>query len=126
MSQSDYAIDINVESRFLPDQSEPAEDRYVFTYTVSLKNRGALAAQLLTRHWVITDAEGRTEEVHGDGVIGEQPHMFPGGAYQYSSGAVLKTAVGTMHGSYLMEAADGTRFEAPIPSFVLSVPRTLH
>ncbi|HET8897711.1 MAG TPA: Co2+/Mg2+ efflux protein ApaG [Rhodanobacteraceae bacterium] len=126
MSKPNYAVDINVESRFLPEQSEPNEGRYVFSYTVSLRNRGAQAAQLLARHWIITDGDGRIEEVRGDGVVGEQPNMYPGGGYEYSSGAVLKTGVGTMRGSYLMEAEDGTRFEAPIPAFVLSIPRTLH
>jgi ApaG protein len=121
-----YAIDVLVESRFVADQSKPADNRYVFAYTVTLRNSGNVPAQLLTRHWVIVDANGKTEEVRGDGVVGEQPWMRPGDDYQYSSGAILETAVGTMRGSYQMMADDGTRFEAPIPSFTLSIPRTLH
>lgn len=124
--KSPYAIDIEVESRFVPDQSKPADDRYVFAYTVRLRNRGSVPAQLLSRHWVITDANGKTEEVFGDGVVGEQPWMRPGDDFEYSSGAVLETDVGTMQGSYHMLADDGTRFEAPIPAFTLAVPRTLH
>jgi ApaG protein len=126
MVKSSYAIDIRVQSRFLPDQSEPEAGRYVFAYTVSLRNAGATTAQLLARHWIITDGNGKIEEVRGDGVVGEQPSMRPGDGYEYSSGAVLATSVGTMRGSYLMEADDGTRFEAQIPEFVLSIPRTLH
>jgi ApaG protein len=127
MSESNpYAIDIRVETRFVPDQSTPTDNRYVFPYTVTLRNAGSMPAQLLARHWVIVDANGKTEEVRGDGVVGEQPWMRPGDDYQYSSGAVLETAVGTMHGSYQMMADDGTRFDAPIPPFTLSIPRTLH
>ncbi|HET6804274.1 MAG TPA: Co2+/Mg2+ efflux protein ApaG [Frateuria sp.] len=121
-----YTIDVQVETRFVPDQSKPHDNRYVFAYTVTLHNAGDVPARLLTRHWVITDANGKVEEVRGDGVVGEQPWMRPGDRYQYSSGAVLDTAVGTMRGSYQMLADDGTRFEAPIPPFTLSIPRTLH
>lgn len=126
MSASDYAIDIRVVCRFLAEQSAPGDNRYVFAYTVNLRNRGRMATRLLARHWIITDADGTVEEVRGDGVAGVQPRMRPGDAYEYDSGAVLKTCVGTMRGSYLMEAEDGTRFETPIPAFVLSIPRTLH
>ena len=121
-----YTIDVQVRTRFVPDQSRPADNRYVFAYTITLHNRGSVSAQLLTRHWVITDANGKVEEVRGDGVVGEQPWMRPGDDFEYTSGAVLETPVGTMGGSYLMLADDGTRFEAPIPSFTLSIPRTLH
>jgi ApaG protein len=121
-----YTIDVQVETRFVPDQSKPHDNRYVFAYTVTLRNAGDVPARLLTRHWVITDANGKVEEVRGEGVVGDQPWMRPGDRYQYSSGAVLDTAVGTMRGSYQMLADDGTRFEAPIPSFTLSIPRTLH
>lgn len=121
-----YTIDVQVETRFVPDQSKPHDNRYVFAYTVTLHNAGDVPARLLTRHWVITDANGKVEEVRGEGVVGDQPWMRPGDRYQYSSGAVLDTAVGTMHGSYQMLADDGTRFEASIPSFTLSIPRTLH
>jgi ApaG protein len=121
-----YTIDIDVESRFDADHSQPADDRYVFAYTVTLRNAGTTSARLLARHWVITDANGKIEEVRGDGVVGEQPWMRPGERYQYTSGAVLETSVGTMRGSYQMIADDGTQFEAPIPQFTLSIPRTLH
>ncbi|MGN2242426.1 Co2+/Mg2+ efflux protein ApaG [Frateuria sp. GZRR33] len=121
-----YTIDVQVETRFVPDQSKPHDNRYVFAYTVTLHNAGDVPARLLTRHWVITDANGKVEEVRGEGVVGDQPWMRPGDRYQYSSGAVLDTAVGTMRGSYQMLADDGTRFEAPIPPFTLSIPRTLH
>ncbi len=121
-----YTIDVQVRTHFVPDQSRPDDNRYVFAYTITLRNRGSVPAQLLTRHWVITDANGKVEEVRGDGVVGEQPWMRPGDDYEYTSGAVLETPVGTMGGSYQMLADDGTRFEAPIPSFTLSIPRTLH
>lgn len=121
-----YTIDVQVESRFVPDQSKPHDNRYVFAYTVTLHNAGDVPARLLTRHWVITDANGKVEEVRGEGVVGEQPWLRPGDRYQYSSGAVLDTVVGTMQGSYQMLADDGTRFEAPIAPFTLSIPRTLH
>ena len=121
-----YTIDVQVETRFVPDQSKPHDNRYVFAYTVTLHNAGDVPARLLTRHWVITDANGKVEEVRGEGVVGDQPWMRPGDRYQYSSGAVLDTAVGTMRGSYQMLADDGTRFDAPIPPFTLSIPRTLH
>ena len=121
-----YTIDVQVETRFVPDQSKPHDNRYVFAYTVTLHNAGDVPARLLTRHWVITDANGKVEEVRGEGVVGEQPWLRPGDRYQYSSGAVLDTVVGTMRGSYQMLADDGTRFDAPIPPFTLSIPRTLH
>ncbi|MDN5925232.1 MAG: Co2+/Mg2+ efflux protein ApaG [Xanthomonadales bacterium] len=126
MDAPDYDIDINVHSQFVPDQSRPGKERFVFAYTVTLRNKGAMPAQLLSRHWIIHDSNGKTEEVRGDGVIGEQPWMRPGEDYQYSSSAVLATSVGTMRGTYFMQAEDGTRFDAPIPPFVLSIPRTLH
>ena len=118
--------EVSVDTRFVDDQSAPADNRYVFAYTITLHNAGAVPARLLTRHWVITDANGKVQEVRGEGVVGEQPWMRPGDAYQYTSGAVLETAVGTMRGSYQMLADDGTRFDAQIPQFTLSIPRTLH
>ena len=121
-----YTIDVQVRTRFVPDQSRPDDNRYVFAYTITLHNAGSVPAQLLTRHWVITDANGKVEEVRGDGVVGEQPWMRPGDNFEYTSGAVLETPVDTMGGSYLMLADDGTRFEAPIPRFTLAIPRTLH
>ncbi|GAA0920937.1 Co2+/Mg2+ efflux protein ApaG [Luteibacter anthropi] len=125
-SKNPYTIDVEVETRFVPDQSQPADNRYVFAYTITLRNIGDTGAQLMTRHWVITDANGKVEEVRGDGVVGEQPWMRPGDSYEYTSGAVLETSVGTMEGSYRMIADDGTHFDAKIPAFVLSIPRTLH
>jgi ApaG protein len=121
-----YAIDIDVATRYLDDQSEPEQDRYVFAYTIRIRNSGRVPARLLTRHWIITDANGKTEEVEGDGVVGEQPYLRPGEDFQYTSGAVLETDLGTMRGDYQMLADDGTRFAAPIPAFTLTIPRTLH
>ncbi len=121
-----YAIDVEVSPRFLEDQSEPEAGRYVFAYTIRIHNRGSVAARLVARHWRITDGNGRTEEVHGDGVVGEQPWLDPGDDYEYTSGIVLETGDGAMQGRYDMLAADGTRFDAPIAPFLLTVPRTLH
>jgi ApaG protein len=123
---ADYAIDIDVATRFLDEQSSPDEDRYVFAYTIRIRNHGTVPARLLGRRWVITDANGKVEEVVGEGVVGEQPYLEPGEAFEYTSGAVLETDLGTMHGSYDMLAVDGTRFAAQIPAFTLTVPRTLH
>ena len=123
---SDYALEISVATQFLDDESDPSEDRYVFAYTIRIRNLGRLPAQLINRHWVITDANGKIEEVRGEGVVGEQPRLEPGEQFTYTSGAVLQTAVGTMQGSYDMSGDDGTRFDAPIPPFTLSMPRTLH
>ena len=121
-----HAIDIRIATRYLDEQSAPEEDRFVFAYTISIRNAGAAAAQLMRRHWVITDANGKVQEVRGDGVVGEQPLLQPGEDFEYTSGAVLETSVGTMQGSYELVGDDGTVFEAPIPMFTLSVPRTLH
>lgn len=121
-----YAIEISVDTHFVAEQSQPDFDRYVFAYTVTLRNIGVLPARLLSRHWIITDANGKIEEVRGEGVVGEQPRLQPGEGYVYTSGAVLQTSVGTMRGAYFLHADDGTDFETPIPEFVLSVPRTLH
>lgn len=123
---ADYALDIDVATRFLDEQSEPGAARFVFAYTIQIRNRGKLPARVLGRHWVITDANGKVEEVAGEGVVGEQPLLAPGEAFEYTSGAVLETDLGTMHGSYDVLADDGTRFAAPIPAFTLAVPRTLH
>lgn len=123
---TDYALEISVATRFLDEDSDPGADRYVFAYTIRIRNLGRLPAQLIDRHWIITDANGHVEEVRGDGVIGEQPRLEPGEEFSYTSGAVLPTAVGTMEGSYGMSGDDGVRFEAPVPAFTLSVPRTLH
>jgi len=121
-----YAIDVQVDPHFMADQSEPDAGRYVFAYTIRIHNRGSVAARLLARHWSITDGNGHIEEVHGDGVVGEQPWLEPGEDYEYTSGVVLETGDGAMQGRYDMLAADGTRFDAPIAPFLLTVPRTLH
>lgn len=113
-------------SAYLAEQSEPDERRFVFTYTISIHNAGQSPAQLLTRHWLITDADGRVQEVHGDGVIGEQPTIAPGQTHTYSSGAVLETPVGTMEGRYGMVSDSGTPFDTPIPVFSLAVPGVLN
>lgn len=121
-----YNINISVQSEYLPEQSDTDSNRWVFAYHVTIRNEGEQPAKLLTRHWVITDAEERTQEVHGEGVIGEQPRIEPGQEYRYTSGAVLETSVGTMHGSYQMLAEDGTCFDAEIPPFTLAPPNTIH
>lgn len=121
-----YDIAISVAARFIDEQSRPSDNRYVFAYTITIQNVGDVGAQLLSRHWIITDGNGKVQEVEGDGVVGEQPHMRPGEEFQYTSGAVLETSVGTMRGSYRLVAEDGTVFDAPIPQFTLSIPRTLH
>ncbi|TWI02713.1 ApaG protein [Luteimonas cucumeris] len=126
MDNADYAFDIDVATRYLDEQSVPDEGRYVFAYTISIRNRGRVPAQLLGRHWVITDANGKVEEVEGEGVVGEQPWLRPGEDFEYTSGTILETSIGTMRGSYDMLADDGTHFAAPIPAFTLSTPRTLH
>ena len=126
MSEALHAIDVAVRSRFLPEQSLPEDGRFVFAYTIRIRNTGSVPARLLSRHWLITDDNGKVVEVRGDGVVGEQPWLRPGEDFEYTSGAVLETAVGTMQGSYQMLADDGTRFEADIAPFTLSVPRTLH
>lgn len=121
-----HDIRVHVHSEYLPAQSDPAEKRFVFAYHVTITNEGANSARLLTRHWIITDGETNTEEVHGDGVVGQQPQIEPGASYEYSSGAVLKTPVGSMHGSYGMIDAQGHMFSAMIPAFRLAVPLMLH
>ena len=126
MSSNDYQFDIDVDTRFLDDQSAPEEDRYVFAYTIHIRNQGRVPARLLGRHWLITDGNGKVREVVGEGVLGEQPWLRPGEGFEYTSGAVLETDIGTMRGSYDVLADDGTRFAAPLPAFTLSIPRTLH
>ena len=123
---ADYSLEIQIATQFLDEESIPEQDRYVFAYTIRIRNLGRLPAQLLARHWIITDGNGRTEEVHGDGVVGEQPRLEPGEQFTYTSGATLPTAVGTMEGSYDLVGDDGTRFDAPIAPFTLAAPRTLH
>ena len=115
-------IRVRVQSQYLPDQSSPRDDRYVFAYTITISNEGAHTAQLKTRHWIITDARGEIEEVRGDGVVGEQPRLSPGQSFQYTSGCVLETPVGTMQGSYRFWREDGSYFDAEIAPFSLASP----
>lgn len=122
MDTVEHKIRVDVETSYLDEQSDPKERRYVFSYTITIRNEGQVAARLLTRHWVITDANGKVQEVRGDGVVGEQPYLKPGQGFRYSSGAVLETPVGAMQGSYQMIADDGLRFDAPIPAFRLAMP----
>lgn len=120
------AIDINVQTTYIAEQSQPHLDRYVFAYTITITNCGQVAARLLTRHWIITDANNKVQEVRGQGVVGEQPHLQPGESFQYTSAAMLETPVGCMQGSYKMVTDSGESFAAPIPLFRLSIPNSLH
>ena len=126
MEEKTFDIGIAVATNYIDDQSEPESDRYVFAYTITIANNGELPARLISRHWVITDANGKVQEVTGDGVVGEQPHLNPGEVFRYSSGAVLETPVGAMQGLYRMEADNGVNFDAPIAPFTLAVPGVLH
>jgi len=121
-----YRIEIHPMPQFIPDQSDPENDRYVFAYTITIKNVGSVPAQLISRHWIITDANNEVQEVRGIGVVGKQPLLQPGESFQYTSGSALTTPIGTMKGTYQMVAEDGTHFEAVIPEFVLATPRALH
>lgn len=121
-----YDIVVDAATQYLADQSDESAGRYVFAYTITIRNAGSVAAQLISRHWVITDAQGLVQEVRGLGVVGAQPLLAPGERFEYTSGASIATPVGTMRGAYQMVASDGTRFEAEIPQFTLSVPRVLH
>lgn len=125
MSQELHKIRVEVTTSYLDEQSSPSEQRYVFSYTITIRNEGQRSAKLLTRRWVITDANGRVKEVRGEGVVGEQPHLEPGQGFRYSSGAVLETPVGTMEGSYEMVDGAGQHFDAPIPPFRLAIPGIL-
>ena len=126
MDSSRFNIGINVVTDYVSEQSEPSADRYVFAYTITITNNGNLPARLVSRHWIITDANGKVQEVSGDGVVGEQPHLDPGQEFRYSSGAVLETPVGAMQGLYRMEGDNGVNFDAPIAPFTLAVPGVLH
>ncbi len=121
-----YGITVETKASFLADQSDPGKSQYVFSYTINIINTGDVAVQLVSRHWVITDADHKVQEVRGVGVVGKQPHLKPGESFEYTSGASIPTAVGTMRGTYQMRAEDGHTFDASIPPFTLSVPRTLH
>lgn len=126
MSSNTYRIEVEVETQYIAEQSLPDQDHFVFAYTITIYNSGKVPAQLLRRHWVITDANNKVQEVKGEGVVGEQPHLKPGEQYRYTSGTMLETPVGSMRGSYHMIADDGVEFEAEIPPFTLSMPRVLH
>lgn len=126
MSDTTKKINVEILPSYIADQSEPHNDHYVFSYTVTIRNEGDKPARLLTRHWIITDGDGHVQEVKGEGVIGEQPHLEPGENFQYTSGTFMNTPVGTMRGSYQMITDTGETFEADIPHFTLAVPNTLH
>lgn len=126
MSDDTHKIHVEVSPAYIKEQSDPSNNHYVFSYTVTIRNDGDQPARLLTRHWVITDGDGQVQEVRGEGVIGEQPHLQPGEGFQYTSGTFMNTPVGTMQGSYQMITDDGKKFDAEIPSFTLSVPNVLH
>ena len=119
-------IQVKVDTAYIASSSDPKAARYVFAYSITIKNMGNIEAQLINRHWFITDSNGKTQEVHGEGVVGEQPHIQPGKSFEYTSGAVLETSVGAMQGSYEMLDSEGEKFTALIPQFSLSIPRILH
>ncbi|MCK4711037.1 MAG: Co2+/Mg2+ efflux protein ApaG [Gammaproteobacteria bacterium] len=121
-----HDIQVSVQSYYIKEQSDPDAQHYVFAYKVNIQNKGSVAAKLLSRHWIITDSEGKTQEVSGEGVIGEQPYLAPGDNFEYTSGTHMDTPVGRMHGSYQMIADDGVRFDADIPAFTLAFPKALH
>jgi ApaG protein len=124
--KSPYCITVEIQTAYVEAQSIPEQNRFVFAYTITIRNDGSANAKLLSRHWVITDSNEKVQEVRGEGVVGEQPHLQPGESFQYTSGTMIGTPVGSMQGSYQMVADDGVEFEAEIPPFTLSVPRTLH
>jgi ApaG protein len=126
MSDRKYDIQVSARTAFIPEQSDLDSGRYVFAYTITITNAGNVPAQLVSRHWIITDANNQVQEVRGLGVVGEQPLLRPNESFQYTSGTAIATPVGTMRGSYQMVAEDGAQFDAPIPEFTLSMPRVLH
>ncbi len=121
-----YECSVKVEVTFLPEQSDITQNRYAFAYHVTIANTGNVAAQLISRHWIIADANGEQQEVKGLGVVGAQPLLNPDERYEYTSGTVISTPMGEMHGTYQMVAEDGTQFDVVIPSFLLQMPRVLH
>ena len=125
MQTPEHKIQVNVETSYVAEQSDPGKPRFVFSYTITIRNEGQAPARLLTRHWIITDANGKVQEVRGEGVVGEQPYLKPGQGFRYSSGAVIETPVGVMQGSYQMVADDGAHFDAPIAPFRLAKPGIL-
>jgi len=126
MNANERDIEVDIDTLYVESESDPDSNKFVFAYTVTIRNVGETAARLLTRHWVIRDANGKVQEVQGDGVVGEQPHLKPGEGFQYTSGTMLETSMGTMGGSYMLVTDDGTEFQAPIADFLLSAPRILH
>jgi ApaG protein len=125
-SQQTYECLVTVKTQYLADQSNTDASQYVFSYTIQITNTGKVAAQLISRHWVITDSTNKVQEVRGLGVVGDQPLLEPGASYEYTSGTMLNTPVGTMHGTYQFTAVDGTQFDVPISTFTLAMPRVLH
>lgn len=125
-SESDAGIHIQVQTRYLEQQSDPRKQSFAFAYTITIINLRDEAVKLLSRHWIITDQTGKTEEVEGQGVVGKQPVIEPGGQFQYSSGAVIKTEIGDMKGTYTLQDSNGETFEAPVPLFVLALPHMIH
>ena len=126
MADTKHKISVQAKAQFIPGESDPDEKRYVFAYKITITNTGTIAAQLISRHWIITDANGQVQEVKGDGVVGEQPLLQPTQSFEYTSGTAIATPVGTMRGSYQMVGEDGVKFDAEIPEFTLAMPRTLH
>ena len=126
MEDKKYDISVSARTAFIPDQSDVESGRYVFAYTITITNTGTVPAQLVSRHWIITDSNNQVQEVRGVGVVGEQPRLRPMESFQYTSGTAIATPVGTMRGTYQMLAEDGVQFDAPIPEFTLSMPRVLH
>ena len=126
MPDNKYRIEVSPMPQFIPEQSDPENDRYIFAYTITIRNIGEVPAQLVSRHWIITDGNNEIQEVRGLGVVGKQPLLQPGESFQYTSGSSLTTPIGTRKGTYQMVAEDGTHFEAEIPEFVLATPRALH
>jgi ApaG protein len=126
MDTKRYQITMEVRTTFVPEQSDESSGRYVFAYTITIRNTGTVTAQLISRHWIITDSDSHVQEVKGMGVVGEQPTLRPEESFEYTSGTAIATPVGTMRGTYQMMAEDGFAFDAPIPEFTLSIPRVLH
>ena len=125
-AEKKYEVTVSSQTQYVPEQSDEDNGRYVFAYTITIRNTGSVPAQLISRHWIITDGRNQVQEVRGLGVVGAQPLLKPGESFEYTSGTAIATPVGTMRGSYQMVAEDGTQFDAPIPEFTLSVPRVLH
>ena len=126
MAENRYEVQVSARTTFIPEQSDVSGGRYVFAYTITIRNTGTVAAQLVSRHWIITDSNNQVQEVKGMGVVGEQPRLKPNESFEYTSGTAIATPVGTMRGSYQMVAEDGVKFDAAIPEFTLSMPRVLH